>query len=252
MKIWRCPTCNSGVRAPARMRRDNALRYCLKCTAKTGKLVERVCPSAQAERERRAAERAEADAKKRDRAAAKSASYAQTERGKLEAKAREWLKLDAFKDGLAKYRHRTPTFEIRLSGERSRTWLERREEPTKPDGLPGNVTYIEKTERYARPKFSSGHAWYGQGRFVVTAGTDEGDALATILHEIAHLAAWEHGHGPGWRSVFADAVQEVTGERPVMTGSKREAHDACGDVMRKWLTNSGCTSPAPALPSDVP
>jgi len=42
-KIWRCQTCGSGVRAPGKMRKDNALRYCLDCTAKTGKLVERTC-----------------------------------------------------------------------------------------------------------------------------------------------------------------------------------------------------------------
>lgn len=44
-KLWRCQQCGSGVRAPGKMRKDNALRYCLDCTAATGKLVERTCVS---------------------------------------------------------------------------------------------------------------------------------------------------------------------------------------------------------------
>jgi hypothetical protein len=43
MKIWRCPLCEAGVRAPSKMRQDDARRYCLDCTASEGKLVERVC-----------------------------------------------------------------------------------------------------------------------------------------------------------------------------------------------------------------
>jgi hypothetical protein len=42
-KIWRCPECEVGIRAPSRIRKVDARRYCLDCTAETGKLVERVC-----------------------------------------------------------------------------------------------------------------------------------------------------------------------------------------------------------------
>lgn len=42
-RIWRCPDCEGGIRAPSRLRKVDARRYCLDCTAQTGKLVERVC-----------------------------------------------------------------------------------------------------------------------------------------------------------------------------------------------------------------
>lgn len=250
MKIWRCPKCNDGVRAPARMRRDNALRYCLTCSGKTGKLVERVCPSAAAERTRREAERKAAEVRAKDRAVAKANNYATTERGRLEALARDWLKLDAFKDGL---NGRRVTFQIRLSGERTRKWMERYEAPMKPDGLPGDVTYTERTQTYARPKWSSGHAWCGRAHFCVTAGTDYAEAASVILHEIAHLATpKDRGHGPAWRACFADAVQEVTGERPANTGDRIEYHKVCAEVVRRWMsTNMPCETPTPALSSEA-
>jgi hypothetical protein len=40
---WACPRCGSGVNAPSRLRRDDTRRYCLYCSEKTGRLVEREC-----------------------------------------------------------------------------------------------------------------------------------------------------------------------------------------------------------------
>lgn len=54
-KRWRCPLCGKGVNAPGRMRKDNAMRYCLECTAATGKLVERVCVSRETAKKKAAA-----------------------------------------------------------------------------------------------------------------------------------------------------------------------------------------------------
>lgn len=255
MKLWRCPLCGDGVRAPARMRRNNSLRYCLPCSGKTGKLVERICPSAEAERERRAAQ-AKAEAEKRkERVAAKSAEYAKTERGSLEAKCAEWLGLDAFKDGLkssrARWRSGTMlfTYQVRLAQEKLKTFLKRHEE-TNPDGSLKSVTYTEYTGKY-RQRESTGRAYYHRGHFVITAGSDYADALTTILHEIAHLATWDdRGHGPAWRACFADAVEEVTGVRPHSTGDKHAIHDACREVMRVWYEKQ--LTPAPPVTTVVP
>ena len=52
MKRWVCPRCKDGVLGLARPRRDDVRRYCLSCSAETGRLVERSCPSAVAKRER--------------------------------------------------------------------------------------------------------------------------------------------------------------------------------------------------------
>lgn len=42
---WKCPQCDSGALAPSRPRRDDVRRYCLTCSAKTGRLVERSAPA---------------------------------------------------------------------------------------------------------------------------------------------------------------------------------------------------------------
>src|SRR4051812_12447070 len=53
-RLWRCPLCTDQHRAPSRPRRDDARRYCLTCTAETGRLVERFCPSLERQRAERA------------------------------------------------------------------------------------------------------------------------------------------------------------------------------------------------------
>lgn len=71
MKRWTCPTCHGGVLAPAKPLMDDVRRYCLPCSASTGKLVRRACGSRErvkAERRDARAERVKAD---RDRAVAR-------------------------------------------------------------------------------------------------------------------------------------------------------------------------------------
>lgn len=65
---WRCPNCGAGILAPRRARRDDVRRYCLACSAETGRLVERVAPALEAERKRKAeasADRRRAKAERR-------------------------------------------------------------------------------------------------------------------------------------------------------------------------------------------
>jgi len=42
---WKCPNCNSGLLAPTKPRMNDVRRYCLPCSAKTGKLVQRISPA---------------------------------------------------------------------------------------------------------------------------------------------------------------------------------------------------------------
>jgi len=45
-KRWACPEgCGANVLAPGRMRKDDTRRYCLPCSERTGKLVQRTCPA---------------------------------------------------------------------------------------------------------------------------------------------------------------------------------------------------------------
>lgn len=52
---WKCPQCGAGILAPTKPRRDDVRRYCLPCSAKGGRLVERIAPALEAKREQRAA-----------------------------------------------------------------------------------------------------------------------------------------------------------------------------------------------------
>jgi hypothetical protein len=53
MRLWVCPRCKDGCKAPSRPRRDDVRRYCLACSKATGRLVERVSPAIQHDKERR-------------------------------------------------------------------------------------------------------------------------------------------------------------------------------------------------------
>lgn len=64
---WVCPECDDGVLGPQRPRRDNIVRYCLPCSEKAGKLVERSTPSLDKRREARAEKNAERRAAKAKR-----------------------------------------------------------------------------------------------------------------------------------------------------------------------------------------
>jgi len=48
---WKCPTCNAGVIAPTKPRKNDVRRYCLPCSSKAGVLVERIAPALEKKRE---------------------------------------------------------------------------------------------------------------------------------------------------------------------------------------------------------
>lgn len=52
---WKCETCDNGLLAPSRPRRNDVRRYCLPCSAKRGTLVERIAPALEKKREQRTA-----------------------------------------------------------------------------------------------------------------------------------------------------------------------------------------------------
>lgn len=66
---WRCQQCDHGLLAPMRPRKNDVRRYCLPCSSKSGRLVERVAPALEKQRERRAALVAEKQTLKRQRLA---------------------------------------------------------------------------------------------------------------------------------------------------------------------------------------
>lgn len=68
---WKCPICESGLLAPSRPRKDDARRYCLTCTAETGRLVERIAPTLEKKRATARATQRAKQTQKRKRQSAK-------------------------------------------------------------------------------------------------------------------------------------------------------------------------------------
>jgi hypothetical protein len=243
MKIWRCPTCSSAVRAPEHLQRLDIRRWCLKCSARSGKLVERTIPSKEAEAQRRAAARAVATAKRQERRAVADSAAKETRHTLAAALDR------AYEDGAAWLRARAPKI-VKLTSLR-RAYAEHhpygaRWAPTitirqggilrARDAL--GAVVATRPKRYS----ASGHAWPTRHRLTMTTGASAADDLSTLIHELAHLAApdREH-HGPIFQVIQRDAVAELTGVEPV--GWRREGDEGRIAVIQRWLDGQKGTSP---------
>lgn len=80
---------------------------------------------------------------------------------------------------------------------------------------------------------ATGHAECLPGRYriLVSVGYDMADAHATLLHEMAHVAAgWDRQfHTREWREVFASAAAQITG---IQVAIPRGSHFAFHDLIR--------------------
>lgn len=62
---WKCERCGDGCLAPSKPRRDDVRRYCLPCSKESGRLVERISPSLEAQRAKKQEQRRAAAKRKR-------------------------------------------------------------------------------------------------------------------------------------------------------------------------------------------
>lgn len=175
MKRWICPNCNAGKLAPARPQKDDVRRFCLPCSAKTGKLVERTCPSLEAERAQRY--QAKLEKQRRKRAAA--------------TKKRKLAKM------MENARFRVGSVDLRQ--ELGRIWKVQNQEP-----------FTRPRPRLICKQTGSGRGWANRGAiFVATGDTSEAIVLATLAHEVAHITVrdWTENHGMVWRKEFVRVVK---------------------------------------------
>jgi hypothetical protein len=179
-------------------------KYCLPCSEKTGKLVERVAP-AKLSAERAAAERAAVarDARAEKRLAERAKHRDAVEGAQAAARALRTMPI---------------TKVAALISDEALNEAARRYSLLKAWEKPLTVTVVFRRSEY-KP-YTSGHAWSfrkqpGHGRIVVTVGSELADAHVTILHELAHVAAGHgHAHDTMWRSLYLLAAKELTGLDP--------------------------------------
>ena len=188
-KRWVCPNCQGGINAPSRMREDDVRRYCLGCSATTGRLVQRRAP---------ALERARLVSAKRS-----------TQRRKTKAERDREKRITKLS---APVTDRDELVRIDLLLERAWALPTRKAEGVGPE-IP------DLTVRRGGKPYSSGHVHY-DGTITVTIGrVDFAEALAVVLHEVAHeitdlsgrRANGDH-HGPLFRSIFRSVVSDWTGQ----------------------------------------
>lgn len=184
MKRWVCPRCKKGVNAPNRMPRDDSRRYCLRCSATSPRLVERVCPA----RQRRLA--AKAATRRRKTENRRTARVARIQKQRQQRDSLPWRDRDD---------------QIRLEFRRL----------CRLDAWEGNARGAVLTIRRSRLRtHRSGHAKPQRGEVVITFGKDSDQAqlCMLLLHELAHVAAPPREmHGDTFRSLYAQAAREAYG-----------------------------------------
>lgn len=184
LKRWVCPRCDAGVLAPSRPRKDDVRRYCLDCSKKTGRLVERTCPALDKAR-------ATSTTARKARTAAKVARARESAKAKhsigdldLMAEARRFWALPTMKDARKTHRPRVTKLPKITWRRSARKW---------------------HTSGYCRPSWQE---------IVVTLGKDPHDAQGVLLHELVHaVLPTSERHGSLFKSTMRSAYREAFPER---------------------------------------
>lgn len=195
MRHWVCPLCQSGSLLPVSPDADDARRFCLPCTAKTGKLTRRVCPTAVRARE-------EGKEARRRRAAAA--------RGRTEA--REWTKhpvagLDVREVAKRCWRTLLPIVRER----KSHLMLEGRA------SLAELITYkvpLLWVTRVASGRSKVSTVYGPQAREVklrFARATTDTDVWVLVLCGLTHFAVGRHDYGKEFRQGLDAAVKRLWG-----------------------------------------
>lgn len=225
---WVCPLCSSGKLAPSRPRKDDVRRFCLPCSERTGRLVERLSPALERARRERAERRKTKDKRKKAGERKRRQSYcqeAQERRQDREAALGLPKSLQAYVRQMA----------------RLKTWRQARLEDVKVKIRWGDICS------------GTGHAklewWYlSDGtQITVTLGRSGAGALALLLHEFAHHAAYrmhgERDHGEPMKRLLIDATEELTGMEvdAVVDGGHcyTVVDPPCQEAIKAWLAEGG-------------
>jgi hypothetical protein len=173
--IWRCPNCRKGARAPQRLAKDDVRRWCLECSRRTGRLVERETAGAQR------------------RAEAGRARAARTRRRNADAKRRERLASETVISSAGR-------IEVVRQTEK---WAERLSALVTPGGQRAHPSI---TLRHRSDPACTGRA--SMWRVVLSIGPNMKPASIyhLVLHELAHTVADDH-HGRQWRKTYVRAVR---------------------------------------------
>lgn len=204
---WHCPNGCAALMGPTKPRADDTRRYCLPCSAATGRLVRRTAPTLDRKREQRATTHNEKALARRLVLAAKDTAHFTIAGLDVRALVVEFCRAPSLSSN-------TP-------------------------GMAGivraNMVGIKIRRCKSMPRSRLGFARYST--FTITIfdypGITPADLRETVLHELAHLRVGRTrdggggSHGTKWRTVFRLACEQTLGIRPRL--------DVCyhGEVTRK-------------------
>lgn len=213
MKRWTCPLCGSFILGPLAPRKDAACRYCLPCTSKTGRLVERKCLTQEAQR-----------AAKEQRAREKAAQQA-AKRKEQRAAMREQAKAPFKAAGLD------------LKKELRRAWARLQKS--------GTVATWADPPRINVQRGEGGQAWGGHGTGHIQLGKnatrDPAWGLLVLVHEMAHVVAPRgEKHGPRFWATYRRILKDAYKIEVSQTGGTKEwEHGPVLEALRGWMRAKG-------------
>jgi hypothetical protein len=187
-KKWQCPLCLVTNLGGLRPRKDDIIRYCLPCSAKTGKLVLRICPADQTKKARKAAaakarkEAAPKKARKTKKSWMRSEKYCYPKRANISIYnvAEYMCKASGWKNPYRLQTLWSRTIEFK-TGKRNEQGAIRITIPRK------KITSGSGKGEYCYSSYSSsGRASWRYG-VTVKCGACIGDAIVTLLHELCHV-----------------------------------------------------------------
>jgi hypothetical protein len=180
---WECPNGCPGVLGSSRPRKDDVVRYCLKCSAHTGRLVERTAPALDKQRAARLEQRAQTALRKAHKDRAKRTAYFTVDGVNMHEALCEAWRLPTVQE--LRHRNHVYTDVPKLEVKRCKdSWYRRR----------------------------WGTAYIGRHKIVLYIRPDHGTAkevLDTLLHEVAHLVTPRHHHDHVFRAAFKSIKEEA-------------------------------------------
>lgn len=227
---WCCPTgAHPAVLAPSRPRRDDVRRYCLRCSEKSGRLVERVAPALEAKRASADDKRKARAATKRERERAHEDAYYRVGDVDLRAVVASLYRLPVAREWRTR-RHlaeQPPELTVR----RTRTGA-RRLGFAAPHKHSISVTIYVGTTQRERPDGTLGPS--------EPLRDDEIAApISTLIHEVAHILVGGdragNWHGPKFRACEARLTEQWNARTDA-------AHRVAGSVGRKLTIVRGFDS----------
>lgn len=186
--LWECPLCETRKRGPTKPRLDATVRFCLSCSAKSDRLVKRVCPALEQKRAQKEATRKAAEDRKRET------------KKRAEAKKAEAAEQRFFWAGQ----------DLRV------LWAQMQKLPNASDALGKRQADLAVRRCSRRPR-RWGTAWYWERRAQVSVweGLEMDRLVDTMIHELAHIISYlrygrddGRGHAHSFKRTYTDMFNE--------------------------------------------